>query len=301
MSCIAELQKKFGSDTIRFVSGKGGLTDIEVKTPLAEALISTHGAHVMKFIPAGQKPVLWMSDSSWFEAGKPIRGGVPVCWPWFGAGSSEADPAHGFARLSEWRVRSASTDAAGVARIELVLTEKEVTPAQYGSFPFELTMTVTVGTSLEMKLTSWNKSDKPLSLTEALHTYFNVSDAEKITVRGLDQVAYLNRVVGAVKVEGNVQQGDVVIGEEVDRVYLNTVAALELCDPGFGRIIRVEKSGSKATVIWNPWIAKSQRMPDFGDNEYHTMLCIEAVNVCDDARTVLPGEKHTLIQKITVL
>ena len=134
-----------------------------------------------------------------------------------------------------------------------------------------------------------------------MHTYLSVAESAEISVRGLDSVEYMDRVVGAPVVDGLVQTGDIRIDCEVDRVYLGTTAAVEVVDPGFGRTIRVEKSGSSETVVWNPWIRKSHAMPDFGDEEYHGMICVEAVNFIRDRRILAPGASHVLGQKITVL
>ena len=166
-------------------------------------------------------------------------------------------------------------------------------------FAFELRMEFLIGRVLQMTLTMKNCSESEQIITDALHTYFNVKSAEAIAIRGLDAVEYENRVVGA-EAFGCVQDGDIRIDCEVDRIYLDTTGAVEILDPGFGRTIVVEKFGSASTVVWNPWIRKSHAMPDFGDEEYHTMVCIEAVNASKDRRTLRPGGSHVLSQKITV-
>lgn len=298
---LDSLQQKFGSDTVKFVKGPEEFVSIEIANAKAKAKICTYGAHIMEFTPAGQLPLLWMSKSSWFEAGKPIRGGVPLCWPWFGAGASPELPAHGFARLSQWQVAGVEALECGATRVTLTLSGKDVANQSLVKFPFELQMEFTVGSRLQLKLTMRNLSDKPQVVTDALHTYFSVSDAEKIAIRGLDLVGYEDRVVGAPVVYGNVQTGELRIDAEVDRIYLDTMSAVEIVDPGFNRTIRVEKEGSASTVVWNPWFRKSHAMPDFGDDEFHGMVCIEAVNASIDARTIEPGDTHVLAQTITIL
>ena len=294
---LEELNQVFGSEAVTFQKGPGEFLTAVIRNSEAEAAICLHGAHLMKFVPAGEIPVVWMSNSSWFEAKKPIRGGVPVCWPYFGAAENPAFPAHGFARLSEWRVAEVSEEG-NATRIVLVLAPEDVT-AMPVPFAFELRMEFLVGRILQMTLTMKNCSEKEQVVTDALHTYFNVKDVEKIAIHGLDGVEYENRVVGA-EAFGCVQAGDIRIDCEGDRIYLDTTGAVEIHDPGFDRTILVEKFGSASTVVWNPWVRKSHAMPDFGDEEYHTMVCIEATNASKDRRTIPPGGTHVLSQKITL-
>jgi len=294
---LEALQAKFGSRTVKFKTGAGKFTFLEIKNRAAEAEICLHGGHLMKYVPAGQLPVLWMSEKSWFETNKPIRGGVPVCWPYFGPAADPAFPTHGFARLSEWHV--ADIDATEeTTRVVLALAPEDVT-AVPATFAFELEMEFVIGATLEMTLRMKNRSAEAQTITAALHSYFNVKAAEAIAISGLNGVTYDDRVIGAEK-SGCVQEGDIRIDREIDRIYLGTAGAVEIRDPGFGRTIRVEKSGSNATVVWNPWIRKSKAMSDFGDEEYHTMVCVEAVNAAADRRTLPPGGTHALTQKVSV-
>lgn len=294
---LEALQSEFGSETVKFKTGAGNLTFLAIKNKAAEAEICLHGAHITRYIPAGQLPVLWMSEKSWFEANKPIRGGVPVCWPYFGPAADPAYPAHGFARLSDWRVARVEAKEA-VTRVVLALAPGDVSAVPV-SFAFELEMEFVIGATLELTLRMKNCSAEAQTITAALHTYFNVKAAEEIAIGGLDGVVYDERVVGGEK-SGCVQKGDIRIDREIDRIYLGTAGAVEICDPGFGRTIRVEKSGSNSTVVWNPWVRKSKAMTDFGDEEYHTMVCVETVNAAADRRTLLPGGTHALTQKISV-
>ena len=298
---IENLQKKFASAaSVRFKTGAGNFTYIEIDNAFATAEISLHGAHLTHFAPRNRRPVIWMSGKSWFEPEKPIRGGVPICWPWFGAANDPALPAHGFARISDWNIVAAEELPDGTTRVALELQPADVDP-RFTPFPFALKMEFVVGAALEMKLTMTNLSNRNQTISDALHSYFAVADSTKIRLRGLDKVEYSDRVVGAPQVDGLVQSGDIVIDREVDRVYLDTVAAVEIVDPGYRRTIRIEKSGSRTTVVWNPWIAKSQRMPDFGDEEYKTMVCVEATNNLRDTLNLPPVKTHLITQKISVI
>ncbi len=297
---INVLRQQFGSDQVKFSKGSGNFVFIEITNAKAKAKICTYGAHIMEFTPCKQRPLLWMSGNSWYELGKPIRGGVPICWPWFGAGASEMLPAHGFARISQWHVIDIKSLEYGATQVELALCREDVSNPALTGFPFELRMEFIIGSELQMRLSMKNLGDQPQTISAALHTYFSVSAVEQVLIRGLDQVGFEDRVVGASKPYGNTQVGDIKIDREVDRLYLDTRSAVEIIDPGFDRLIRIEKEGSASTVIWNPWIRKSQAMPDFGDEEYHGMLCVEAVNAGSDTRIIAPGIEHALVQRISI-
>jgi glucose-6-phosphate 1-epimerase len=289
--------EKFNSDKVRVFEGKGGLTFIELKTPLAAALFSTHGGHILEFTPAGEKPVLWMSDSSWYAPDKPLRGGIPVCWPWFGAHPDASKPAHGFARIAQWELKSIDEAADGIVKVNFHLDETLVSGGC--GKPFQLDITYTVGKTLSIDLVTTNTGSEAFEIAAALHTYFSVGDIEKVTVSGMDGVTYDNRVVGKEE-NGLTQKGDITFGLEVDRVYYDS-SAVVINDPVLERRIRVSKANSRTTIVWNPWIDKSIKMPDFGNEDYHGMLCVEAANALSDKVTIPAGGSHTLTQTIEIL
>ena len=295
---IAELQKKYNSDKVRVFEGKGGLTYIGVKTGLAEAELTCQGGQIMAFTPAGEKPVLWESELCWHADDKPLRGGIPVCWPWFGPHATDSTkPPHGFARSTPWAVKDIEENADGTVKVTFYLDETLVS-CGCGK-PFLLEIAYTIGKSLTAAMTTVNKDNAPFEIATALHTYFCVGDIEKVTVSGMDGVTYDNRVVG-LEETGLTQKGDITFGIEVDRIYYceNTVV---INDPVMGRKIRVSKSNSRTTIVWNPWIKKAQSMPDFGDEEYHGMLCVEAANALSDKVIIPVGGSHTLTQTIEVI
>lgn len=279
-------------DSVRIETGRGGLRRLAIAAKQAEAEIYLHGAHVTHFQPRGQKPVLFLSDKSWFEAGKPIRGGVPICFPWFGLGQDgKRSPGHGFARLMEWELTSAEQLREGAIEIGLRLVSNEATRHQWNG-DFEADYRVRVGPALSMQLHVRNTSHHPICIEEALHTYLAVSDVRQVSVEGLANTTYLDTVgTPQQKTEGD---GPIRIAAETDRIYLNTRATCVVDDAGWQRRLAVEKRGSDTTVLWNPWIAKAQRMPDFGDDEWPLMLCIETCNVREHAVTVLPGQSHAM-------
>jgi glucose-6-phosphate 1-epimerase len=279
-------------NTVRMDAGRGGLQRVLVETALAEAEIYLHGAHVTHFQPRGEKPVLFMSEKSTFESGKPIRGGVPICFPWFGARQDGGTgPAHGFARLTEWELVSAGEKKDGEVALGFRFVSSAATRELWNG-DFELTYAVVIGKSLTLGLWVRNTSDQEMRIEEALHTYLAVSDVKKVSIEGLAGVTYSDRVgTPHTETEGS---KPIRITAETDRIYLNTKSTCVVDDPGWGRRLLVEKAGSKTTVVWNPWIAKAKALPDFGDEEWPSMLCIETCNVREFGVTLAPGESHTM-------
>ena len=273
-------------DILKLDAGPGNLTRITVTGPQANATIYQHGAHVALFQPHGERPVLFMSQQSNYINGKPIRGGVPIIFPWFGAHPTDATaPAHGIVRLADWNLISTELRADGV--VELVF-----------AFPPHLQYRVAIGRQLVMTLVVHNPGPAPLKFEEALHTYFAVSDIRHCSVTGLENARYDSSVEGVTdKSQGTTP---ILFTAETDRLYCNTRATCLIHDPVWQRHIIVEKSGSDSTVVWNPWIAKAKAMPDFGDNEWPGMLCIETVNARVNAITLPPGKTHTMQQIVRV-
>lgn len=295
---IGDLQARFGSENVEFFAGPGQLTALRIKNGFGTVEMTLHGAHVMSYCPAGAVPVLWMSSKSMFQANEPIRGGIPVCWPWFGPDPAGKFGGHGFARVSVWSVSSVSKSPDGQNTVTLVLTEKDV-DAKFSPQPFKLELSVTLGSALTVALKVYNSGTDNLAYSGALHSYFNVADSAAIQVEGLADCEYSDKVLNV----ESVQSGAVVIDREIDRVYRRTSGIVRVVDPVFGRVIRIAKSGSTSTVVWNPWIEKSQRMPDFGDEEYHTMVCVEAANApgaAADDRVLSPGAMAEIRQMITL-
>jgi glucose-6-phosphate 1-epimerase len=253
------------------------------------------GAHVLHFQPRGQQPVLWASQHSFFALGRPIRGGIPICWPWFGTHPTDAaKPGHGFARTSAWEILGTSAGPEGTG-IELGLTSSPAT-LELWPHPFSLRLRALFSAQLQVELHVHNPGDQPFSMSAALHSYFSVSQASAIAIRGLEGSSYFDKVGGTPQR----QEGPVRISAETDRVYQDTTAECCIEDPGLGRRILVAKQGSRSTVVWNPWVAKAARMEDFGGEEYHQMVCVETANAPPDQVTLLPGSAHCLQALIRV-
>ena len=291
MQTVQSHCEQFKVRGLHFEAGQGGLTKAVVATPVASGEIYLHGAHVTSWQPAGHAPVLWMSRSSLFQPGKPIRGGVPICFPWFGPHASDPSaPAHGFARTALWEVTEARTTADGVISLSL----------QTRIDSFSVRFTVEFGPVLQMTLTTepGPGSSTGLRFEDALHTYLSVSDVRNVSITGLEQVRYIDKVDGAA--EKPATRAAIEFTGETDRVYFTTDSECHLHDPGRTRTIAISKSGSQSTVVWNPWIAKSARMPDFGDHEWPEMVCIETANVGVHAVELAPKSIHSTTVVIQV-
>jgi D-hexose-6-phosphate mutarotase len=275
---------------VKFDAGKGGLPRVVITSRAADAEIYLQGAHVTHFQPVGHKPVLFMSAKSHFSADKPIRGGVPVIFPWFGPKAGDASaPAHGFVRTLAWDVREVTKGNDAIV-ISLGLKPSDATH-RWLPDEFELIYRVSVGATLELSLLVRNLSFTTFSFEEALHTYFQVGDIQQVNVEGLAGRTYLDKPAG---MQRKTQKGTIRFEGETDRVYLNTADTTVASDPILHRRISVAKEGSGTTVVWNPWIAKAKAMPDFGDDEWPDMLCIETANATENAIHLPAGQSHTL-------
>jgi dihydroxy-acid dehydratase len=285
-----------------FRTGAGGLTYVDIDNHGGRATICLQGAHVVSYRPKSQQePVVWVSDAAKFAPGKSIRGGVPVCWPWFGAHETEAGyPAHGFARTVDWAVIDTRRRNDARTEITLQLVDNETTRKQW-PHACRLTLTVCVGEKLEVKLTTTNTSDAPMKIGEALHTYFHISDIGAVQVAGLAGCDYHDKVENFAR---RTQAGNIGFAGEVDRVYVNTPADCVIVDPGLKRRIRIAKTGSQSTVVWTPWTEKAEKMGDMGRGKsgagWREIVCVESGNAMDDVVTVVPGASHTLAATYSV-
>ena len=276
----------------RIVTGPGGLPCYEITTPLAHAQVYLHGAHAARFVPVGQPPLLFMSAKSWADPGKPIRGGVPVIFPWFGPRQGHPDaPAHGFARLRTWTPESLVQEPGGAVVLTLRLEPDADTRSLWGEpHGWVLRHRITIASALTMELEIENRGTASFRCEEALHTYFHVSDVRQIAVHGLENTEYYDKADGMRRKR---QDGEPIrFTAETDRTYIHTAAACAIDDPGLNRRILVEKEHSRSTIVWNPWSAKARAMPDFGDDEWPGMVCVETGNVADNALEIASGARH---------
>ncbi len=276
---------------VTMLEGNGELPKIEVTTDWSTAEVYLHGAHVTDFQKRGEPPLLFTSQCSQFASGQPIRGGVPIVFPWFGA--REGMPAHGFARIAEWELHEATTVPEGGVSLRFGLPETAFSAV---SVPFHANYVVTVTDRLGLELIVTNASgDQNVSFENCLHTYFAVGDINRVTVAGLKGLTYRDKVENfASKIE---TAEAVKITAETDRIYLDTSGPVEILDAVLHRKIRIEKEGSASTVVWNPWIVKAQQMPDFCNDDYRQMLCVESGNV-DNNKILLPPGKSSVLKVV---
>jgi D-hexose-6-phosphate mutarotase len=295
---LTELNQRFAiSNHVQFKEIAEGMIIAEVSNQHANSNIAVQGAHIATWQPRGQEPVIWLSPLAKFAQGKSIRGGVPICWPWFGPHASDSKlSGHGYARTVPWQVLETKALPDGATFLRFGLIETDATRAQWpNTSPVQLE--VTVGQKLRVELVTQNAGKDAFILGEALHTYFQISDVAKMTIRGLEGCDYLDKVGEPAR---RTQQGGIVIESEVDRVYVDTDKDCVIEDKGLKRAIRIAKTGSNSTVVWNPWTEKANKMGDFGDHGYRGMVCVESANAFDNLVTVKPGETHRLAVEYSV-
>jgi D-hexose-6-phosphate mutarotase len=276
-----------------FLDGQGELPMIGISTMWSSAEVYLQGAHLTSFRKHGETPLTFMSQCSRFEEGHAIRGGIPVIFPWFGMREGMGN--HGFARVKTWELKEFAPAPDGSVSVRFRLPD---CPEASSYPPFTADYVITVSESLLLQLIVTNQSqDEPLVFENCFHTYFNVGDVTAIGIGGLKNAPYLDKASNFARVT----QADEVlrVSAEVDRIYLDTAATVEIDDPRLGRKIRLEKQGSCSTVVWNPWIAKAQQMPDFGNDEYQRMVCIESGNVGSNELTLAPGRSSTLTVRLS--
>ena len=278
------------SKNIKVETNENGLQIFQVTTADSICKFSNYGAHILNFASNGDE-LLWVSEKSYFQSGKAIRGGIPVCWPYFGKANDDTAPAHGYARLSEWEVLEISDTENNEVFVHMRLDCSKL-PTCYQNL--EVQIEFIIGKTLKINLTTTNMGTQDFILSQALHSYFAINDISKVQVAGLEDTNYFDSLTGKICR----QNGLITINSEVDRVYLDTEASCSIIEDGKPYQITVNKSGSASTVVWNPWIDKSIRMADFGDTEYLNMLCVETVNAKDDSRILNPNQSHTLSLEI---
>ncbi len=285
---------------VEIVNGPGGLPTVAIHNAHATARIALHGGQVLSFWPHGAAAdLLFVSEQAVFQTGKAIRGGVPVCWPWFGG-----DPqglgrgSHGLARTRVWDLRRTAALPGGETLLELGLRDSADTRALW-PHAFDLTLAVTVGATLQLALTTRNTGDVPFQITQALHSYLAVGDITHTAVHGLDGCRYIDKAKGA---GGSVkrQAGAVQINAEVDRIYTDAPASLAVVDGALQRRIDLHSQGSRTAVVWNPWVAIAAGMADLDDDGYQRFVCVETANAADEVITVPPGGEHRLAVEIAL-
>jgi glucose-6-phosphate 1-epimerase len=297
MANIDELNRRYAiPGAAQITAGKGGLLRVSISTPAATGEIYLHGAQLTSWRPAGGEEVIFLSQRSQFEPGKAIRGGIPVCFPWFRNKVDDPKaPSHGFVRTKDWQLDEVEMRGDGVM-VSLSTRSDEGTKAWW-PHDFHLLHRVILGVGLTQELVVSNTGTTPLRFEEALHTYYRVGGAEAIRISGLDGVAYLDNTDANREKR---QVGDIVFTAQTDSAYLDTAHAVEIADPVLHRRIRLSKQNSRTTVVWNPWSTGAQSLADLGDDEWRAMACVEASNIRAYAVDLAPGQQHTMKTVIQV-
>lgn len=294
---FTELDRHFGIPDLAQVSkGNGGLPRVDITSPLAHGEVYLHGAHVTSWRPAGTDEVLFLSSKSRWEEGQAIRGGIPICFPWFRAKADDPQaPAHGFVRTRSWQLYSIVEGKAGVAVTMFIESDEQT--RRWWPAEFRLVHRVTFGSELKLELVCINTGKTPLQFEEALHTYNRVADVGTVHLQGLAGVHFLDNTDSN---QEKAQLGDVTIAAPTDNAFINTQNAVDLLDPKLHRRIRLQKTNSSTTVVWNPWQEGASRLRDLGENEWKQFLCVEASNIMSAAVTLAPGQEHTLSAVLSV-
>ncbi len=293
-------ENKQGPQVERLELGK--LACWRVRTAEAELLVAQQGAQILSYQRLGEPPLIWLSEQAEYQQGQSVRGGIPVCWPWFGdlkrnpqavQGMHEGGPltpAHGLVRGLDWELQTVDRQAQGV---HLALRCAEAEQGLPGwPHSVALSLDIRLGDSLQVRLSSRNLGEQPVSISQALHSYFAVSDVRQVSVEGLDQCRYVDALEDDWRAQRH--SGELRIAGETDRLFLDLPSRLAILDPHWQRRIILETSGSHSAVLWNPWVDKAKRLSQFAEDAWQGMLCIETANVLDDLVELAPGEQHQL-------
>lgn len=256
---------------------------VHINTEIAKATVSFQGAQVLHYQVKGEEPLLWQGVKESFKPGRAIRAGVPICWPWFSAHPDSRKPSHGFARLSLWELTKAQLLPDGRFTLSFLLGKEAP------DFACSATLNITLGTTLEMELISSNNGDLPLTISQALHTYFLVGDVGKVSVRGLENSPYYEQGVCHSPQDS---PAEVVSGfEHIERFYVDPAGFCEVIDPVLNRSLIITSTGCQSTVLWNPGRDIAEQMGDLGEDGYQSMLCVESGNLpITGDRVIIPAK-----------
>jgi glucose-6-phosphate 1-epimerase len=290
-SVLEELNRRFGIPGVaRIGEGNGGLPRIQITGAQAEGEMYLHGAQVTSWKPAGSDEVLFLSTKSRWQEGQAIRGGIPICFPWFrGKADNPKAPAHGVVRTRSWKLESVVEDVRGV--VVTMSIESDEQTRRWWPADFRLVHRVVFGSELTLELICTNTGKTNLRFEEALHTYNRVADVGNVRLQGLDAVHFLDNTDSNTE---KVQRGDVRIASATDNAFVGTQNDIDLIDPELRRHIRLQKANSLTTVVWNPWREGAARLSDLGDGEWTQFLCVEASNILGESVSLAPGEEHKM-------
>lgn len=290
---ITELQAAFNHPNVRFYQ-QDQLVMVELKNQYGQATLTTHGATLLSYIPAGGQEVLYVSDTAIYDGSKPVRGGVPVCWPWFGAHPTDtSQKAHGIARYVVWQVEAVRDVDAGTQVVLSLSANDELKKAW--PHDFKLSLIVTLGEQLEVELRGDNLSQQDWQMSEALHTYFRVAQAPGLVIKGLEGVTYFDKNRDFAEFT---QDQTLALQAPLDCVYVDHIGRVDIQDQG--RTIVMEKQNSASTIVWNPGEQGVKAFADMPDADYEVMVCVEAGNALQNSYVLPAGQSHSLKMWLSV-
>lgn len=309
---IQDLYQRYGELEGISIECQKELIAIGISNKVARAEIFLQGAQVTAYQRHGETPILFLSKECQYQQGSPLRGGIPICWPWFGdinknpielqqqfsAEFIASSAAHGFVRDSDWELTNIDIVDDSLTAITL---KYSVPKDNSFNWPFaaDLVYEVKVGEQLTASLTIKNTDKQPFLFSGALHTYFNVDNVDSVSVKGLDKTKYIDALKNW---ETFHQQGDITFDSECDRIYLlgkgegnnKTLDNHPIFLQDQSRKITIENTGSQSLVVWNPWVEKAERLSQFADDDYKKMVCVETANAMGDVIHLEPNEEHRL-------
>jgi glucose-6-phosphate 1-epimerase len=293
---LERLNKAFGLDgKIKFIEDNN-LIKLRVQNQYSQLECFLHGAHITSFKPNEGEELIWLSPLSNYKKGKAIRGGIPICWPWFGKPENSSLQQHGFARNSLFDVHKTSELDNGEIELVLFLRANEES-LQIWPYQFSLEVHITIGERLSIELITHNIDTKNFLLTEAIHTYFKVSDISALSLTGLQGATYYDQLLD---MESFQSEASLTFISETDRIYKAPDGDINIIqNKGPGIVIEQDHGG--AVVVWNPWLEKSASMSDFPNDGYQTMVCVEAANTLYQTINLAPGSRHSIKQTIYCL
>ena len=283
-------------DQLKIIQGDGGFPFINIDNEHAGAVVSIYGAQVLSYKKKTNNTeasdLFFVSEKAYFEEGKAIKGGIPICWPWFGDDQEKVGKKiHGFVRTMLWQLDETTTLEGGETHVVLSVGE---TPETLKLWPhnFNLKLAIIVGKTLKLSLQTINTSESSFVITQALHPYFAIDQIDQTKVLGLDKASYIDKVAGETTLQ--LQSNDVTFNQELDRIYIDVPSELVLLDESSERKVKIKSKGSKTAIVWNPWIEISQKSGDLIDTAYQHFVCVETANAVDDKVIIESNQSHTM-------
>jgi len=292
-----QLNQQFGiKDQLQFSQGDNGFVMVDISNSYAKARISTYAGQIISYRPNDEaEDLFFLSDKVQYQEGKSIRGGVPICWPWFGDDTSGFErPPHGFVRNQQWQVLSTETLEDGRTSLTLATNDSDLT-RELWHYEFHLELNLIIGSDLQMTLKTKNTGKQFFTITQALHTYFKVSDVSNVLIKGLIGKPYIDKLDSfSIKQ----QTDDIQISHEIDRIYQKSPKQISLTDSGFNRTITIMSYGSDTTVVWNPWSSSIKNIADLDQESYRNFVCVETANVFTDSLTIIPAGREHIVTTV---